>query len=79
MEIVYTVHNTRNSVFWIYLTMPLLGAFAKLRKATISLIKSALCIRLSVCIENSARIWWIFMKFDIWVLFENLSRIFNFH
>ena len=37
---------------------------------------------LSVCLpawNNSASTKWIFMKFDIWVFFENLSRRFTFH
>jgi len=29
--------------------------------------------------NNSAPTGWIFIKFDIWVFFENLSRIFQFH
>ena len=29
--------------------------------------------------NNSAHTWWIFMKFDIWICFENLSRKFKFH
>jgi hypothetical protein len=52
-----------------------LGAFAKLRKATISFV-------ISVCPSkwnNSARTGRIFMKFDIWMFFENMSRKFKFH
>ena len=33
---------------------------------------------LSVC-NTSARMGWIFIKFDIWNLFENMTRKFNFH
>jgi hypothetical protein len=52
-----------------------LGAFAKLRKAIISFV-------MSVCPSawnNSAPTGWIFMKFDIWAFFENLSRKDEFH
>jgi hypothetical protein len=51
-----------------------LGAFAKLRQATISFV-----ICLSVCWNNSAPTGRVFMKFDIWVFFENLSKKFNLH
>jgi hypothetical protein len=52
-----------------------LGAFAKFRKATISFVLS---VRPSTW-KNSAPTGRIFMKFDIWVFFENLSRKFKFH
>jgi hypothetical protein len=52
-----------------------LSAFAKLRKATISFVMS---VRLSAW-ENSAPIGRIFMKFDIWGFFENMSRKFKHH
>ena len=48
----------------------LFGAFAKLRKATVSFVMS---VRLSVCLparDNSASTGWVFMKFDIWAFFE---------
>ena len=48
----------------------LLGAFAKLRKATISLVMS---VRPSAR-NNSPATGRIFMKFDIWVFLENLER-----
>jgi hypothetical protein len=52
-----------------------LGAFAKLRKATrISFIISiSPRVRLSAW-DDSAPTRWIFVKFDIWVFFENMSR-----
>ena len=53
----------------------ILGAFAELGKATINFVMS---VRPSAC-NNSAPTGWIFMKFDIWVFFENLSRKFKFH
>jgi hypothetical protein len=34
---------------------------------------------LSVCMNNLACTEWIFMGFDIWVFFENMSRKLNFH
>jgi hypothetical protein len=52
-----------------------LGAFANLRKATISFV-------ISVCpsaSNNSVPTGQIFTKFDIRVFFENLSRKFRFH
>ena len=55
--------------------VPVLRAFAKLRKAIISLVMS---VRLSAW-NNSAPIGRIFIKFDIWGFFENLSRKLNFH
>ena len=56
----------------------ILGAFAKLRKATISLVMS---VYLSVCPHgtNSAVNARILTKFDITVLFENLRRKFKFY
>ena len=47
-----------------------LGAFAKLRKATIGFVTP---VRLSTW-NNSAPTAWIFIKFDIGRFFENLSR-----
>jgi hypothetical protein len=52
-----------------------LGAYAKLRKATISFVMS---VRPSAW-NNSAPAGRIFVKFDIWVYFENLSRNFDFY
>jgi hypothetical protein len=46
-----------------------LVAFAKLQKVTVSLVTS---VRLSAW-NNSAPTGRIFMKFDIWVYFENMS------
>jgi hypothetical protein len=50
-----------------------LGAFAKLRKATISFVMS---VRLSVRMEQLGSHW---TNFHVWVFFENLSGIFRFH
>ena len=47
-----------------------LGAFAKLQKVTVSFVMS---VRPSAW-NYSASIRRIFMKFDIWVLFENLYK-----
>jgi len=55
--------------------MMFLGALVKLRKATISFLMS---VRPSAR-NNSAPTGRIFMKFDIWALFEYLSRNFKFH
>jgi len=52
-----------------------LGAFAKVRKAAIRFVMS-----LSLFAWNrSAHTGRVFMKFDIWVFFKNLSRKFKFH
>ena len=49
----------------------LLGPYAKLWKAAVSLYLSA---------QNTfAPTEWIFMKFCMWVFFENLPRKFKFH
>jgi len=64
-----------------------LGAFAKLLKATINFVISdrlSVClsvrpsVRMSAC-NNSDPNGMIFIKFDISVFFENLSRKFKFH
>jgi hypothetical protein len=53
-----------------------LSAFAKSRKAAISFV-------MSVCpsprMNNSVSIGGIFIKFYIWIFFENVSRKFKFH
>ena len=46
-------------------------SFAKLRKATISVV---MCVRLAVRTNNSAPTKWIFNKFDILTFYENPSR-----
>jgi hypothetical protein len=56
------------------LGLVLLGALAILRKATIRFMS----VRRSA-LNNSAPTTRIFMKFDIWVFFENLLREFSFH
>jgi hypothetical protein len=55
-----------------------LGAFAKLRKATISFVSTCLSVRPSVwnTLASNGR---NFMEFNIWVIVENLSRCFKFH
>jgi hypothetical protein len=50
-----------------------LGAFAKLRKATVSFVMS---VHLSFLPHGTTR---IFVTFDIWGFFEHLSRKFEFH
>ena len=51
-----------------------LGAFAKFRKATLSFARSVS----PSAWRNSAYTGRIFIKFDIWIFFENLSRKFKF-
>jgi hypothetical protein len=58
-----------------HLESKFLGAFAKLRKATINFVVS---IRLSAW-NNSVPNGRIFMKFDIWAFLENVSRKFKLH
>ena len=57
-----------------------LGAFAKLRKATISFV---MYVHLSVCqsvrIEQFGSSWTNLVKFFVCAFFENLSRKCNFH
>jgi len=53
----------------------LLGAFSKLRKATISFVMS---VRLCAW-NNSVPTGRVFMKSDIWVFLENVSKKFKFH
>jgi len=61
------------------LLVPLLGAFAKLRKASVSfLVSVSLSFRLSAR-NNWAPTGGIFMKFDIWLFFEKLSRKLKFY
>jgi hypothetical protein len=53
----------------------ILGAIAKLRKATIGFVMS---VR-SSALNNSAPTEWILKKFDISAFFENLPRKFKFN
>ena len=58
------------------------GAFEKLRNATVSFVMNVLYVSVSVpsCAwDNPAPTGRIFMKFDISVFFENVSRKFKFH
>jgi len=58
-----------------YTVVSFLGAFAKSRKANISFV-------MSVCLSawcNSVRTERIFVKFYIWISFENKTRKFKFH
>ena len=88
----FDIENSLNFINRLFLVLRMmikndndcLDAFAKLRKVAISFVMS---VCLSVCLSsvrpyewnNSAPTGRIFMKFDIWVFFENLSRIFKFH
>jgi len=73
-----TVNTVHTSLFSKHKTLLyksyVLGAFVKLRKATIS----TMSVRLSVQWKNSAPIGRIFTKFHVWGFFENLSRQFKF-
>jgi hypothetical protein len=76
-SIAYYHHTllSRLQVSHISIYIGVLDAFAKLRKATLSFVKSVF----PSALRNSAPTGYIFMKFDIWVFFENLSREFKFH
>ena len=63
-----------HTVYIVYLYTSVLGVFEKLRKATIGVVMS-LCLPAR---GNSALTERIFMKFDILVLHENLSRNWSF-
>ena len=58
-----------------HLSVLLLDAFAKCRKATISFVMS---VRVSVRWNNSVPSGHILMKFDVWVFLQSLSRKFKF-
>jgi len=62
--------------FCVYKLVRFLGAFTKLRKATISFISVSPAARSSEW-NNSGPIGRISMKFDIWVFFENPPRKFK--
>jgi hypothetical protein len=57
--------------------LPFLSAFAKLRKATTSVVMSVCPSVRPSAWNNWASIGRILIKFDIWVFFENLLRKFN--
>ena len=58
------------TILFFYLKFQILGTVTKLWKVTFSFVMSD---HLSTW-NNGAPSEWIFMKFDIWVFFENLSR-----
>jgi hypothetical protein len=64
---------------WFPTLIAILGSFAKLRKATISFVMSIRPSDRQSAWDDSAPTGRIFMKFDIWVFFEKLSRKFKFH
>ena len=65
--------------FWLHQpTLQFLGTFAKLRKVTATFVMSV-CPSVHLHGNNSAPTGRIFMKFDIRVFFENLSRKFKSH
>jgi hypothetical protein len=58
------------SVISVFCSLPFLGMFTKLWKVTVNLRH----VCLSVHMEQLGSTEWIFIKFDIWVYFEKLSR-----
>jgi len=75
--IIIHVSKAQCRILWIscFYRRQFSGAFAKLRKATISFVMS---VRPSAVWKISAPTGQIFIKFDIWGFFENLSRKFKF-
>ena len=69
-------HHISTGLYILIKCLVLLSVFAELRKAVITFVLS---VRLSVREDNSAPIRRIFMIFDIWEFFENLSRKLKFH
>jgi hypothetical protein len=68
-------------VLWLdEVLFPVFSFFRRFRKIAKKrlLASSCLAVRLSAW-YNSAPTGRIFMKFDIWLFFENMSRKFNFH
>jgi len=63
-------------VYWSSVEIGFIGAFAKLRRATMSFV---VCVYLSIHMEQVGFHWAIFMKLGIFLYFENLSREFKFH
>jgi len=57
----------------------ILGAFAKLRKGTISFVMSVRLSVPSVCMELLGSHWTDFHELLYMIFFENLSRELNFH
>jgi hypothetical protein len=78
---VFTQVRSQNNVFNLRMFGMFSGAFAKLRKATISFV-ICVCVCVCVCVSawnNSAPTERICIEFDICIFFENLSREFKFH
>jgi hypothetical protein len=77
-----TVLSQRSRPPGVYESCECLGAFAKLRKTTISFVMSVhLSVRPSVCKHGTTRFLTgrFFIKFGIWDIFENLSKKFKFY
>jgi len=79
----YFVLLPSSSTPWKLHILSFLSAFAKFKKANISFVMFVCpSVRPSIRLpawNNSAPIWRIFKKFDIWVFFENLLGTFKFH
>ena len=71
-----TAHLPRR--FLLQMQSALVGAFAELRKATVSFVMTVWPSVRPSAWNNSAPPWQIFMKLAIWVFFEYLSRKFEF-
>jgi hypothetical protein len=80
---IYLILRVLCCYIYLLFSSSILSAFSKLRKATVSFVMSVLLSDLSVIVcphgTTSAPTGRIWMKFDIWVFFENLLRKFNFH
>ena len=67
--------DTQTDGWWFHKRF--LGAFAKLRKATVRFVMSGCPFVRPSAWKNSSPTGRIFTKFDIWGFFENLSRKFT--
>jgi len=76
----HTIFSAR-SIFRYFRRCIFLGAFARLRKATISFVLYVWpAVRLSVCSHGITRLpldGFFLMKFYIWIFFQNLSSLFK--
>jgi len=72
----YSESNANISTLLYITQKTFLGALEKFRKSTISFVMS---LRPSVRMENLGSPGRIFVKFDILLFFEKLSRKFKFH
>ena len=79
MLFIFTVFKDKNLLYIsAFKYKNFLGAFAKLRKATVSFLMSVRPVDCLPTLNKSAPTRRIFMQFDIGLFFENLWRKFKF-